>query len=84
MMPSISSNERERLQKEIARTGDEIDKVLKKLNSPEFVSRAPEEIVAEIRTRHDELCEKLRKLESNLNHLPVELHVYSDASGGPD
>ena len=65
-------NERERLQKEIARTGDEIDKVLKKLNSPEFVSRAPEDIVAEIRSRHDELCEKLRKLESNLNHLPIE------------
>ena len=30
-------NERERLQKEIARTEDEIDKVWKKLNSPEFV-----------------------------------------------
>jgi len=65
-------NERERLQKEIARTGNEIDKVLKKLNSPEFVSRAPEDIVAEIRSRHDELCETLRKLESNLNHLPIE------------
>ena len=65
-------NERERLQKEIARTGDEIDKVLKKLNSPEFIARAPEDIVAEIRSRHDELCEKLRKLESNLNHLPIE------------
>jgi valyl-tRNA synthetase len=65
-------NERERLQKDITRTGDEIDKVLKKLNSPEFVSRAPEEIVVEIRSRHDELCEKLRKLESNLNHLPIE------------
>jgi valyl-tRNA synthetase len=65
-------NERERLQKEIARTGDEIDKVLKKLNSPEFIARAPEDIVAEIRSRHNELCEKLRKLESNLNHLPIE------------
>ncbi len=65
-------NERERLQKEIARAGDEIDKVLKKLNSPEFIARAPEDIVAEIRSRHDELCEKLRKLESNLNHLPIE------------
>jgi valyl-tRNA synthetase len=65
-------NERERLQKEIARTKDETDKVWKKLNSPEFISRAPEEIVAEIRSRHDGLCEKLRKIESNLNHLPVE------------
>ena len=65
-------NERERLQKEIARTKDEADKVSKKLNSPEFISRAPEEIVAENRARHAELCEKLRKIESNLNHLPVE------------
>jgi valyl-tRNA synthetase len=65
-------SERERLQKEIARTRDEIDKVWKKLNSPEFVSRAPEDIVAEIRSRHGEGCEKLRKLESNLNHLPIE------------
>jgi valyl-tRNA synthetase len=65
-------NERERLQKEIAHTKEESDKVLKKLNSPEFISRAPEEIVAENRARHAELCEKMRKLESNLNHLPLE------------
>jgi valyl-tRNA synthetase len=65
-------NERERLQKEIARTRDEIDKVEKKLNSSEFVSRAPEDIVAENRSRHGALCEKLRKVESNLNQLPIE------------
>jgi len=46
--------------------------VWKKLSSPEFVARAREEIVAENRTRHGDLCEKLRKLESNLNHLPAE------------
>ena len=66
------AHERARLQKEIARTKDDIDKVWKKLSSPEFVARAREEIVAENRTRHGDLCEKLRKLESNLNHLPAE------------
>ena len=65
-------NERERLNKEIVRAKDEADRVLKKLSSPDFVSRAPEEIVEENRARHSELCEKLRKLESNLNHLPLE------------
>jgi valyl-tRNA synthetase len=63
--------ERERLNKEIARTKDEIEKILKKLNSPDFVERAPQEIVDEIRTRHNDFLEKLRKLESNLSHLPL-------------
>jgi valyl-tRNA synthetase len=63
--------ERERLNKETVRVKDEIDKVLKKLNSQDFVSRAPEEVVLDIRTRHSELLEKLRKLESNLSHLPL-------------
>jgi valyl-tRNA synthetase len=64
--------ERDRLQKEMVRVDEEIDKVWKKINSPEFVSRAPEEVVSEIRTRHEELIEKLRKLKSNLGHLPLQ------------
>jgi len=64
--------ERERLQKEMARVKGEIDKVWKKIQSPEFVARAPEEVVSENRARHDELVEKLRKLESNLGHLPLQ------------
>ena len=66
------AHERERLQKEIERTNNEIGKVLQKLNSPTFISRAPEDVVAGNRARHEELREKLRKLESNLNHLPAE------------
>jgi valyl-tRNA synthetase len=62
--------ERERLQKEIARVNGEIDKVQQKISSQDFLSRAPEEIVLEIRSRHEELIERLRKIESNLNHLP--------------
>jgi valyl-tRNA synthetase len=63
-------SERERLNKERIRVISEIDKVLQKINSPDFLSRAPEEIIAEIRSRHEELQDRLRKLESNLNHLP--------------
>lgn len=58
------------LQKEIVRIKGDIDKILKKINSHEFVSRAPKEIVQENRSRHEELVERLGKLESNLNHLP--------------
>lgn len=66
--------ERERLNKEAIRVREEIDKVLKKINSKDFVSRAPEDVVLENRERHSELLEKLRKLESNLGHLPLNQH----------
>jgi valyl-tRNA synthetase len=64
--------ERDRLQKEIARIKSEIDKVRQKINNQEFLSRAPEEIILEIRSRHEDLNERYRKLESNLNHLPLQ------------
>ncbi|MBN1566766.1 MAG: valine--tRNA ligase [Acidobacteria bacterium] len=63
--------ERERLEKEAVRVKEEIDKVWKKINSQDFISRAPEDVIQENRTRHDDLLEKLRKLESNLSHLPL-------------
>ena len=64
--------ERERLNKEIGRVNDEIEKILKKINSPDFIARAPEEIVNDNRARHSELRERLKKLESSLNHLPLK------------
>ncbi len=65
-------SERARLQKEISQVTDEIERIWKKITSQEFLSRAPEEVVADNRSRHDELVEKHRKLESNLNHLPQQ------------
>jgi valyl-tRNA synthetase len=64
--------ERERMQKEIVRIKKDIDKVWKKLNSQEFLSRAPKEVVSENRSRHNELIERLKKLESNLEQLPPQ------------
>jgi valyl-tRNA synthetase len=46
--------------------------VWKKINSQDFIARAPEDIVADNRARHSELLDKLQKLESNLNHLPLQ------------
>jgi valyl-tRNA synthetase len=62
--------ERERLSKEIARVKQEIEKISKKLTSQDFLARAPEAVVAENRTRHADLLEKLAKLQSNLGQLP--------------
>ncbi len=61
--------ERERLVKEQARVKGEIEKILKKINSHEFIARAPESIVEENRNRHAELVERLQKLETNLNQI---------------
>jgi valyl-tRNA synthetase len=36
----------------------------------EFMARAPKEIVQENRARHEELSERYRKLQSNLDFLP--------------
>jgi valyl-tRNA synthetase len=66
------SSERERLQKELTRVKDETDKLGKKLNSQDFLSRAPEEVVSENRTRHQELLERSQKLEANINRLPLK------------
>jgi valyl-tRNA synthetase len=65
------SSERERLQKEISKVKDEIDRILKKISNPDFLERAPEAVVSENRGRHSELLERQRKLESNLNRLPL-------------
>ena len=64
-------SERERLQKEIARVKNEIDKIAGKLQSQDFLSRAPRDVVSENRTRCSELLERCHKLESNLAHLPL-------------
>jgi len=62
--------ERERLQKEMDRIKAEIDRVLKKLNSHEFLARAPEAVVAENKARHSELVERLGRLEANMEQIP--------------
>ena len=62
--------ERERLQKELVQLQGEIEKVKQKINSQEFLSRAPEEVIADNRIRFDELIEKSHKIEASLAHLP--------------
>jgi valyl-tRNA synthetase len=62
--------ERQRLEKEVQNVAGEIARISKKLNNHDFMARAPQEVVAENRTRHAELSQRLEKLEANLRHLP--------------
>jgi valyl-tRNA synthetase len=61
--------ERARLAKEVAGHGSEIDKLAKKLGNPDFVARAPEEVVEENRERLAEAEAAKAKLEAALSRL---------------
>ncbi len=64
------ADERRRLQKELDRARTDIEKIVRKIRNHEFAQRAPEEVVAETQSRHLELLEKCRRLESTLGQLP--------------
>jgi valyl-tRNA synthetase len=61
--------ERTRLAKEIAALGSDIDRTAKKLANPDFVSRAPEEVVEENRERLAEAEAARAKLQGALQRL---------------
>lgn len=58
--------ERARLEKEKARVEDDIEFVMKKLNNPKFVDKAPEKVVAVEREKAEKLREHLAKLEESI------------------
>jgi valyl-tRNA synthetase len=66
------ASERDRMQKEIRKIDDEIEKIAKKTSSPDFLARAPEHVVAENRSRQEEMMDRRRKIESNLKRLPLD------------
>ena len=58
--------ERARLGKEKSKVEADIDFVMKKLNNPKFVDKAPEKVVAAEREKADKLRERLAKLEESI------------------
>ena len=58
--------ERARLGKEKSKVEADIDFVMKKLNNPKFVDKAPENVVAAEREKADRLREHLAKLEESI------------------
>ncbi|WP_342723727.1 class I tRNA ligase family protein [Bradyrhizobium sp. B097] len=65
--------ERARLAKELASLGVEADKLSKKLGNPDFVARAPEQVVEDTRERFAETEAAKGKLEAALARLPAVL-----------
>jgi len=61
--------EEQRLQKEIFKLAKELSSVSKKLHNEDFLNKAPEEIVAKVRQKHDTLQQKKAKLDANLDKI---------------
>ncbi|MDY6861873.1 MAG: valine--tRNA ligase [Thermodesulfobacteriota bacterium] len=58
-----------RLEKELARTTQDLNSAVKKLCNEDFLKKAPQEIISKEQKKHDELIEKKIKLESNLKKI---------------
>jgi valyl-tRNA synthetase len=61
--------EKARIAKEVAKVGVEIKKVTDRLSNPQFMARAPEEVVEELRERQTDWEAKGRRLEAALGRL---------------
>jgi valyl-tRNA synthetase len=65
--------ERQRLQKELAKTEAALERIAKKLSSEAFVAKAPAEVVGQQRATQAELSNLAIKLRDGLAH--IEEHV---------
>ncbi|TQF12512.1 valine--tRNA ligase [Myxococcus llanfairpwllgwyngyllgogerychwyrndrobwllllantysiliogogogochensis] len=64
--------ERDRLRKEMARSEQEAASILRKLENPNFVAKAPPDVVEKDRARVQELKERKAKLEDHLQRIAPE------------
>jgi valyl-tRNA synthetase len=67
--PADLGQERERIQKEMAKVEAEAARIARKLENADFVAKAPAAVVAENRSRLKELSDRLAKLGQNLAEL---------------
>ena len=67
-MPSESA-ERARVAKDIAKEEAEVKRVDGKLGNPDFLARAPEEVVEEQRERREASLDRIAKLTDALHRL---------------
>jgi valyl-tRNA synthetase len=61
--------EAQRLEKEMDKLAAELATVSKKLENANFLAKAPEDVVRQVKAKHSLLQEKQRKLQSNLNKI---------------
>ena len=61
--------EAQRLDKEINKLAKELATVTKKLENENFLNKAPQDVVEQVKTKHEHLQEKQQKLEAHLNRI---------------
>ena len=59
----------ERIKREISKVSKDVELSQRKLSNPDFVERAPEEVVEKEKERFEELSSKKRKMEEVLEKL---------------
>ena len=69
MVRSRMEEEAKRLQKEILKTEKESTLVLKKLSNEQFLSKAPPEVVQEVKQKALDFRTQREKLEESLNKI---------------
>ncbi|MBW2193242.1 MAG: valine--tRNA ligase, partial [Deltaproteobacteria bacterium] len=63
------SKESQRLEKEMNKLAKELTTVSKKLENAGFLSKAPNDVVEQVKTKHSRLQEKQQELQSNLDRI---------------
>ena len=63
------AKESERLEKEINKLDGELAKVIKKLENEAFLSKAPANVVQDVKAKHATLAEKKEKVQANLERI---------------
>ena len=61
--------EKNRLEKEIKKAEKDLSKVERNLSNPNFIKRAPDEVVRKNQLRKEELMGKIEKLKDSLNRI---------------
>lgn len=61
--------EKKRFEKELAQAQDKLDFIMKKLNNPGFVNKAPEKVVAQNKEDAAMLEEKISNIKNSINNL---------------
>jgi valyl-tRNA synthetase len=76
--------ERDRLGKELARADQELAGVLRKLENPNFVAKAPPDVVEKDRARVEELKARKAKLQENIDRLAPEAPMSESEQTTPE
>jgi valyl-tRNA synthetase len=65
--------ERQRLQKELAKTDAALERIAKKLGNEAFLGKAPAEVVSQQKATQAELADQHAKLKATLTHIEEHL-----------